>query len=964
MWAELVKDLLEGMLEAWAGDRLEVKRRARLNRQLEPVIKQTMSTFADTSLDCDAFYRLVRSGRFSELMRNLFFSLDDRMGNQAYMDRVEEYILRECPTVKLVEARAFLQAVAGFYEEHLSQVMEQTPEVYALFQMMIRSNREIIAKISESEEALRRYMESRGDTGRRIDDADIEEYHRVCEKLYAEVRFTGISGAESKRTQNINDFYVENSFSYYGREFRALEQEKQTALRTLRLGDFFKNGSKVVLIGAAGLGKSTTLNYLFCNYERVCGAYAVKIKLDLKECAEDVERGRRDILGCITAEFYKKIKRKNLSFEDAESLLAGFLEKGRCLVIFDALDEIPTQAVRNKARDEIASFCELYYLNRFIISTREVGYLRNRFDDSFLHIRINEFNDEQVERYSRNWYGAYYGEAAGAARGEEAAFADFWGKFQVEAARARCLDMIRNPIILILALVIFDIEKSLPNRRVEFYKKCIETFLTVREDRKAAFKLSRKAKNILAMERVVPRVAYYQFSHVERNAGYRFSYDGLREAVFSAINVQDRVNWSAAVEEYGRYLVERTELIREVDEDALDFAHKTFYEYFLAVYFTKQYAPDDLCGLLEGWIGDANYDEMARLIIEVVIQNDDPWRHEKIMAFLFAKIEDRRHGGAIISILAALYADNLLHPQYHTDYHRSILYHARFVEREGRQYLYKRREPVRYDEELLAELYCEALAEEDGFGRTLDALYYLDNGFRNAVLRRLGKSRLTPVVNLMTLARRGSAGFSVGGGTNASMARPETLGYFLGEGLSYTLEYPQIYLSVVTVMARNGRFSRVERLLAPRFQAGNFFHYIGVEGTRTLLEGMSGIPELLPLLLICLIHCARGWTNFWLVRQVQGARYYGRASLARRESVYNTGIWLGSVLYQTEDYGEFRAALMDKGLYLEAYGDLYQELYKAYVSNEKALNAERTERLFGSKATTEWRQTRIKGFSI
>lgn len=86
----------------------------RLNRQLEPVIKQTMSTFADTSLDCDAFYRLVRSGRFSELMRNLFFSLDDRMGNQAYMDRVEEYILRECPTVNFLEARAFLQAVAGF----------------------------------------------------------------------------------------------------------------------------------------------------------------------------------------------------------------------------------------------------------------------------------------------------------------------------------------------------------------------------------------------------------------------------------------------------------------------------------------------------------------------------------------------------------------------------------------------------------------------------------------------------------------------------------------------------------------------------------------------------------------------------------------------------------------------------------------------------------------------------------
>ena len=33
--------------------------------------------------------------------------------------------------------------------------------------------------------------------------------------------------------------------------------------------DFFKIGNKIVLIGAAGLGKSTTLNYLFCNYEKM-----------------------------------------------------------------------------------------------------------------------------------------------------------------------------------------------------------------------------------------------------------------------------------------------------------------------------------------------------------------------------------------------------------------------------------------------------------------------------------------------------------------------------------------------------------------------------------------------------------------------------------------------------------------------------------------------------------------------
>jgi len=84
------------------------------------------------------------------------------------------------------------------------------------------------------------------------------------------------------------------------------------------------------------------------------------------------------------------------------------LDNGKCLVILDALDEIPTLAIRNKVRDEIAIFCGLYYLNRFIISTREAGYLRNRFDETFLHIKINQFSDYQIRKYSENWFKLYY----------------------------------------------------------------------------------------------------------------------------------------------------------------------------------------------------------------------------------------------------------------------------------------------------------------------------------------------------------------------------------------------------------------------------------------------------------------------------------------------------------------------------------------------------------------------------
>lgn len=77
--------------------------------------------------------------------------------------------------------------------------------------------------------------------------------------------------------------------------------------------------------------------------------------------------------------------------------------------------------------------------------------MRNRFDETFLHIKINQFSDYQIRKYSENWFKLYYNNLEN--------FEEFWEKFEEEVKRARCENIISNPIILILALVIFDIEK-------------------------------------------------------------------------------------------------------------------------------------------------------------------------------------------------------------------------------------------------------------------------------------------------------------------------------------------------------------------------------------------------------------------------------------------------------------------------------------------------------------------------
>ena len=519
MWEDILLSLGMSIAEAIGVKFIEQGKKQKMFKKLNKSVNDIFTGYADSSLDCNEFSKLICNNKFADMIRNYFLTIEDGMDKNLYIDSMEYYICKECKSVKRIEVRRFIKDIEELYNEYLHKIIEDNSSVYALFQLITISHREIITKILENENNIKRYFDSLEDKKISISDENIKLFHQVCEKEYGLIRFTGISGAERKKEQKLKDFYIENTFSYYGKEIEKLYRYGKEEFTSIKLENFFDFGNKIVLIGGAGLGKSTSLNYLFCNYEKMYGAYALKIKLDLKEYAEEVGYQKKNILWCIAMEFSRRTKHTGLSSEEIQAVLSDYLNKGKCLVIFDALDEIPDLAARNKVRDEIAIFCDIYYLNRFIISSREAGYLKNRFDDTFLHVKINSFNMEQIRQYSKNWYNSYYD--------TQEDFDSFWNKFEKEIKRARCASIISNPIILILALVIFDVEKNLPTRRIEFYSKCIETFLTERENTKAAFKLEGKANSILAMNLTVPQIAYYKFEHLKKDIGYKFTFTEL-----------------------------------------------------------------------------------------------------------------------------------------------------------------------------------------------------------------------------------------------------------------------------------------------------------------------------------------------------------------------------------------------------------------------------------------------------
>lgn len=937
MWKDILISLAMSISEAIFVDKIEKNKAKKIEGKLNEYILKEFNEFSDTSLDCDDFARVIKSRSFVEMLRNYFFAINENIKKSEYLNRFETYICNECSKVNLIDVRRYVKKIEKAYLSFLHMKIEENATINAFFHATRLSHKEIVEHILESEENLLKYMKHLDKPNIKITNNDILEYHRVCQCDYGTVRFTGISGVENKQSQDINQFYVENKFSFLEREqlheYRNIVFENEQT-KYVELKDFFDYNNKIVLIGAAGLGKSTTLNYLFCNYEKIYNQNAIKLKVDLKDYAKAITEEKHTILWCLSTEFSRRIPKSKLNHEDVENLLDEYLRSGECLVIFDALDEISTQSMRTSIRDEISTFCNVYYLNKFIISSREVGYLRNQFDKSFIHIRINEFNDKQIKKYGYNWIKINYNNID---------VDEFWIKFDKEAERAKCKGLIRNPIVLILALVIFDIEKNLPNKRVEFYKKCIDTFLVVREDRKSVFPQDDNFKNILGDNLIVPRIAHYKFIKIESDMNYKFTNDELENAIMEAIEVRDKRNWFAATRLFAKYLVDRTELVREVDDDVLDFSHKTFYEYFLATYFAKELEVDDIIGLLSEWIGDSNYDELARLIIEIIIEKNDVKQHKRIIEYLFEEINNsyytKKRGKAInvFSIVAELFSNNMIQAKYQHYYYECLVLNSRLtydiISRKRRTGW---RIDVNYNPIIAAETYKRLLEEnEENFYKMIECFYCLSDAFKNEICK-IYKSdiRFTKLSSLFESNR------NIKSKSKKTIDRLDTKNYFLYQGKDMLVNSPEVYLCVLSLMISLNNYEGINQMINVDFDKTNKFgSYIYPTDLYELIYNCFNSSENYIIVLISLIMCGYKNTNFYLkfvLENVDDAALRNdELKKGKAKQVYNNTIdlynWLNGNI-------GFEAFLQEKNIFDKRYCNIYHKLFEQYQTNERNLN--------------------------
>jgi formylglycine-generating enzyme required for sulfatase activity/energy-coupling factor transporter ATP-binding protein EcfA2 len=247
---------------------------------------------------------------------------------------------------------------------------------------------------------------------------------------------------------------------------------------------------RLLLIGEAGSGKTTTLNFgAMMLAQDYLAARSVKARTEL-----DLHTHKRYIpvyikLTLLTRYLLEKYRadRSRLTNHPADlvyewldadlprqdeaipaGLIVGHLKAGDCLVLFDGLDETGDAAERDFAKGLITNLVQACPNNRYVVASRPFdGAVRGL--SGFIERHLSPLNEAEMQKLLDQWF-----QAIGASmrrpkrRSVTQEFDELWGRLQESP---RLFDMATNPLLLTSMAILVHGGDALPAERARVYDR-------------------------------------------------------------------------------------------------------------------------------------------------------------------------------------------------------------------------------------------------------------------------------------------------------------------------------------------------------------------------------------------------------------------------------------------------------------------------------------------------------------
>ena len=480
---------------------------------------------------------------------------------------LEEQLRASCGWAGCPVPRGDLHAALYGWVCDLRTLLEDSPEYRHRFQLplqnAIRELSQFEALIGNDSEALKQYL------------ASVVKQHRY-------VRFAGmaeVSGPDEVEMRRV--FVMPRIVERTGSGAR---EAKPTAAYKLLTGR--KAPCRSVILGGPGSGKTTLL-------ESLCLALAqgpaasfswarslprlVPIFYRIRDLERDLETDRT-VWDAIRHDCSRK-----MGLNLPQNFFLRQMERGALMLLFDGLDEAASPARRDQIVEAIEAFAgNLTPESRVIITSRPHDYRRRFEAAAYRHYELCEFDDDEVQAFVQGWRSVHEPDRTAAVEKGEA----LWKALQ---AREDILPLARNALLLTMIVRVHFGLGALPDSRLKLYEKCSETLLKHWASAKG---LAASPIDFYQKRRFLSQLAFdMQGESAERLAEgvalqiRRAELERRLERFLREKGVGDTLN---VVETIVDRLHARDAILVQYGGDQFGFVHRSFQEYFAALWMAEE----------------------------------------------------------------------------------------------------------------------------------------------------------------------------------------------------------------------------------------------------------------------------------------------------------------------------------------------------------------------------------------
>jgi predicted NACHT family NTPase len=411
-------------------------------------------------------------------------------------------------------------------------------------------------------------------------DFDLSRYQEGLKTAYSKLKLDSLDTSGCNYSLQLWNIFVPQK----------VKEERNSTEPLPSVLDLLNDGQQTykytLILGRPGSGKSTLTQFKALEWARaqsiILSSKELPLLIELRNYIENQEKSP-----CSFLEYLHKgtgVSGGTLNQHD----LAKWLKNHQTLVMFDGLDEVLDDAVRENVVTDIINFATAYPKVRVLVTSRIVGYEQQgqRFRNAnFREFMLQDLDIEQIKDFVTQWHKLAFEDRPDEGNQKRDRLL---GSIDNSSAFR---ELAGNPLLLTMMAILNRFEE-LPRDRATLYERASELLLQrwdgskKLQDRSPLPPLVNKYLDYTRKQKMLRLVAHkMQYGADTLKANLVISKEDLDETLTQYLQ-QEKISDPALIANVLREdLTARSFILCFLGGDSYGFVHRTFLEYFCAWHF-------------------------------------------------------------------------------------------------------------------------------------------------------------------------------------------------------------------------------------------------------------------------------------------------------------------------------------------------------------------------------------------